>query len=101
MNEGDFFLLDGFPERQVPGRDGHVDVGKDERSWGEKLGRGVPGWMHHGQADADITLNPARGRSQGPSSWGSLYLGLKSVIYRNSLKSTREGSLVFPLPLKT
>ena len=68
MDEEDLFLLVGFSERQVPGRDGHVDVGKEERSWGEELGRGVPGWMHRGQADADITLNPAGGRSQGPGS---------------------------------
>lgn len=32
MVEEDFFLLGGFSERRVPGRDGHVDVGKEERS---------------------------------------------------------------------
>lgn len=62
MDEEDLFLLGGFSERQVPGRDRHVDVGKEERSWGEECLAGCI------VADADITLNPAGGRSQGPGS---------------------------------
>lgn len=100
MDETDFFLLGGFSERWVPGRDGHVDVGKEEGIWGEERGRGVSGWMHCGQVDADITLNPAAGGGQGLGSWGSLYLSPRSAIYRNRLKSTREGHWPFLYPLK-